>query len=103
MSSEYKASRRFIKLEQAIQLVRTEFSELIRGGFMKKIVIALTALAGVVFLSGCAYGYTYDGGHIGNVAWGYGYAPYRYSSYYHPFYGNWDCVHHFDATYCARG
>lgn len=70
---------------------------------MKKSVIALAALAGVVFLSGCTYDYPYYGGHIGNFAWGYGYVPYRYSSYYHPFYGTWDCVHHFDATYCARG
>ena len=69
---------------------------------MKKIIIALTALAGIVFLSGCVYD-PYYGGHIGNLAWGYGYRPYGYSSYYHPFYGSWDCVHHFDATYCARG
>lgn len=69
---------------------------------MKKILIAMTALAGIVFLSGCADDYFYDGGHIGSFAWGYGYQPYRYYSYYRPL-GNLDCVHHLNAIYCARG
>lgn len=61
---------------------------------MKKIVIALTALAGITFLSGCAYDY------------GYSYYPYHryafgYSSYDHPFYGRFDCVHNWNATFCG--
>ncbi|HEX5282416.1 MAG TPA: hypothetical protein VFW28_20230 [Micropepsaceae bacterium] len=64
---------------------------------MKKIVIALTALAGITFLSGCAYdGYNY-GDHY---AYGYGYA-----RPYHNFYGReglrYDCINSFDATLCG--
>lgn len=69
---------------------------------MKKILIALTALVGITCLSGCAdwyyhpaYGYGYG--------YGYGYHPYAYSSVYHPYLGQIDCVHHFDATVCAHG
>ena len=58
---------------------------------MKKIVIALIALTGITFLSGCAY----DGYWYGNR-----YA-YGYSSYYHPYYGRFDCIHRFDATFCG--
>lgn len=57
---------------------------------MKKIVIALTALVGITFLSGCAYDY-----------WGYNRYALGYSSWYHPYYGRFDCVHHWDATFCG--
>jgi hypothetical protein len=68
---------------------------------MRKIVIALATLAGIVCLSGCTsdyYPYYY-----GHYSWAYSRGPFGSSSYYRRFYGNWDCVHHFDATYCARG
>lgn len=70
---------------------------------MQKILITLTAYAGIVFLSGCAYDYwPYDGGQIGNFAWGYA-PPYRYSYLDRPFSGNWYCGQHFNAIYCAHG
>ncbi len=59
---------------------------------MKKIIIALTALAGITLLSGCAYDYGYG--------WGSRYA-YGYSSFDHPYYGRFDCIHRFDGTFCG--
>jgi len=54
---------------------------------MKKIVVALTVLAGITFLSGCAY--DWYGPRVG------------YSSYYQPGFGRIDCVHHWNATFCG--
>ena len=69
---------------------------------MKKLLIAMTALAGITFLSGCAWDY-YPYGHY---AYGYGYHPfYGYGYHPGPVVGfssglGWDCVHHWNATYC---
>jgi len=67
---------------------------------MKKIAIALTALAGITFLSGCAYdyyGYSYYPYH--RYALGYGYGPYHH--YYWRAGLRYDCVYSFDATFCG--
>ena len=66
---------------------------------MKKIVIALTALAGITFLSGCAYdyGYAYYPYHRDVV--GYGYGPYHH--YYWREGLRYDCVYSFDAAFCG--
>ena len=65
---------------------------------MKKIVIALTALAGITFLSGCAYddGYYYGG----RYAYNYGYTP-AYHHYYWREGLRYDCVYSFDAAFCG--
>lgn len=64
---------------------------------MKKIVIALTALAGITFLSGCAY----DGYYYGDrYAYGYGYAP-AYHHYYYREGLRYDCLYSFDAAFCG--
>lgn len=64
---------------------------------MKKIVIALTALAGITFLSGCAY----DGYYYGDrFAVGYGYAA-PYHHYYWREGLRYDCVYSFDAAFCG--
>ena len=67
---------------------------------MKKIAIALSALAGIVFLSGCAYD--------GNYAYDYGYHRYAYDYRYAPVHRlyfrdgvQYDCVQDFDATFCG--
>lgn len=77
---------------------------------MKKIAIALTALAGITFLSGCVSWYSpYYGWNYGynRYAWGYGNGPY-YSRFGWPYYGGrlaysgWDCVHNINApTHCV--
>jgi len=66
---------------------------------MKKIFIALTALAGITFLSGCAYdnyGFSYYP-HPYSVAYGYG-AGHRY---YWRGGVPYDCLYSFDAAFCA--
>lgn len=63
---------------------------------MKKIAIALSALAGLIVLSGCAY----DGYYHDRYAYDYGYV-----RPYHHFYFRegvrYDCVNSFDATFCG--
>lgn len=63
---------------------------------MKKIAIALSALAGIVFLSGCAY----DSGYYHRYAYDYGYAG-PYSRTYFLGGVRYDCVHTWNATFCG--
>jgi hypothetical protein len=65
---------------------------------MKKIAIALTAMAGITFLSGCAYdrGPYYDR---------YSFNEYAYVSPYHHYYFRngvrFDCVYSYDVAFCG--
>jgi len=62
---------------------------------MKKMVIALSALAGIVFLSGCAYDYGYD-----RLSYGYGYV----SPYHHYYFRDgvrFDCLYSYDVAFCG--
>jgi hypothetical protein len=63
---------------------------------MKKIAIAISALAGIVFLSGCAYdGYYYD-----RYAYNYGYVrPYHH--YYFRDGIRFDCFYSYDLAFCG--
>jgi hypothetical protein len=61
---------------------------------MKKIAIALSALAGIVFLSGCAYN---DYG--GRYAYGYGYVPVHH--YYFSSGIRRDCLYDYDVAFCG--
>ena len=63
---------------------------------MKKIAIALTALAGIVYLSGCAYDNDY-----GRSAYGYGYAPPVVHHYYFNSGTRRDCLYDYDAAFCG--
>ena len=64
---------------------------------MKKIAIALTALAGIAFLSGCAYD---DYGYYNRYAFDYGYSRPFHRSY---FIGGsrFDCLHTWNASFCG--
>ena len=62
---------------------------------MKKFAIALSALAGIVFLSGCAY----DSGYYHRYAYDYGYAPARH--YYFMNGIRYDCVYDFNTAFCG--
>jgi hypothetical protein len=62
---------------------------------MKKIAIALSALAGIVFLSGCAYDSYSD-----RTAYDYGYTvPVRH--YYFRDGIRYDCLNRFDSGFCG--
>lgn len=63
---------------------------------MKKIAIALSALAGIVMLSGCAYG-GYSDRYAYNLD--YGYAPIHH--YYFRDGLRYDCFTDFDAGFCG--
>lgn len=63
---------------------------------MKKILIVLTALAGIVMMSGCAYDYYPY--YYGHYAYGYGYG-HPFASGYNSL--GWDCAnHHWSPIYC---
>lgn len=65
---------------------------------MKKIAIAVSALAGIIFLSGCAYDtYGYYGDH---VAYGYG-VGYPYHHYYFRDGARFDCLYSYDVSFCG--
>ena len=66
---------------------------------MKKIAIALSALAGIVFLSGCAYDrYGYD--RYDRYSYGYGYV--RPSHHYYFRNGvRFDCLYSYDVAFCG--
>ena len=77
---------------------------------MKKIAIALTAIAGIVFLSGCAYPsygpYGYYNGYPYRYAYGYGPYPYRYAYGYGPntYWWNgarYNCAYNYSAVLCG--
>ena len=64
---------------------------------MKKMVIALSALAGIVFLSGCAYdNYGYD-----RYSYGYGYVSPTYHHYYFRDGVRLDCLYSYDVAFCG--
>ena len=66
---------------------------------MKKIAIALTALAGITFLAGCAYDSPYYGRYAYNYDYDYGYRP------VHHFYFRdgirFDCLYNYDVAFCG--
>lgn len=74
---------------------------------MNKIAIALSALAGIVLLSGCAY----DGYAVYHSPYAYNYAyPYAYAYGYGPgfrprFYWQdgvrYDCVYRYNSAFCG--
>jgi hypothetical protein len=65
---------------------------------MKKIAIAASALAGIIFLSGCAYD-TY--GYGDRYAYGYGYEGYPYHHYYFRDGVRFDCLYNYDVAFCG--
>jgi hypothetical protein len=89
---------------------------------MKTVTICISALAGLLFLSGCAYdGYAYNHGYYGRYGYNGYYNRYGYNGYYGPYgYGNryayngyngrsrvytldgvqYDCLSKFNAAYC---
>lgn len=67
---------------------------------MKKIAIVLTALAGILFMSGCAYDYYPH--YYGHYVYAHGYGR-PYYNYHHAFGYNslgWDCVDNWSPIYC---
>ena len=65
---------------------------------MKTVTICISALAGLLFLSGCAYdGYAYNHGYYGR----YGYNGYNGRSRVYTLDGvQYDCLSKFNAAYC---
>jgi len=92
---------------------------------MKSITVCISAVAGALLLSGCAYddGYAYNGYYgSGRYAYNYGYGTYGYNGYYGAYgYGRryadngyysrsrfytvdgvrYDCLAKFNAAYCS--
>ncbi len=67
---------------------------------MKKIAITLSALAGIVFLSGCASDY-YPG--YGSVAYNYDY-DYGYRPIHHFYFVDgvrYDCLYNYNVAFCG--
>jgi hypothetical protein len=90
---------------------------------MKTIAICISALAGIVFLSGCSYdNYAYNDGYYGQYGYNSGSYGWGYNGYYGRYgYGNryayngyngrsryytldgvqYDCLSKFNAAYCS--
>ena len=74
---------------------------------MKTVTICISALAGLLFLSGCAYdGYAYKDGYYGRYGYNgyynrYGYNGYNGRSRVYTLDGvQYDCLSKFNAAYC---
>ncbi len=62
----------------------------------KNIAIAISALAGIIMLSGCAYDY----GYAPRYAYGYD-AGYPYHHYYFRDGVRFDCLYSYDVAFCG--